>query len=136
MVRRRFFSPDLLAYELCNAGIVVPLAQEELAQKRVQGLFLVAIFLAACGILLLQGCQEPLEHQHGALRRIGFLCGRSENSRMFAPVGAVLGQGDAGEDEGRRGQAGQVAIEGGDGLNMAHGRVNCGSLPQLLWKLK
>lgn len=117
--RRYAASPDLLAYELCGAGVILPLAQEQLAQERVQGLLLVAVLLAAGSVLLLQGGEEPLENQHGTLLRIGLLGGGGEDGGVLAPVGAVLGEGDAGEDERRCGQAGQVAVEGGDGLEAA-----------------
>lgn len=110
------YVPDLLANEFRGAGIVLPLAQEQLAQEWVQGLLLVAVLLAAAGVLLLQGGEEPLEHQHGTLLRVGLLCGRGEDGRVLAPVGAELGQGGSGEDERRGGQAGEVAVEGGDGL--------------------
>lgn len=115
--RRDLSLPDLLADELCRASVILPLAQEQLAEEGVQRLLLVAIFLAAGSILLFQGREEPLEHQHGSLLRVGLFGGCGEDGRMLTPVGAVLGQGDAGEDERRRGEARKVAIEGGNGLD-------------------
>jgi hypothetical protein len=36
----------------------------------------------------------------------------------LGPVGAELGEGGGGEDEGRSGHGGEVAIEGGDRLGI------------------
>lgn len=47
-------APHLLADELGNAGLVLPLAKEKLTQKGVKRLLFVAILLASAGILLLQ----------------------------------------------------------------------------------
>lgn len=115
------FVPDLLAYELCRTGVILPLAQEQLAQERVQGLLLIAVLLASAGILLLEGGQEPLQHQDGALLGVGFLGGRDEDGWVLAPVGAELGEGGARQDERRRGQAGEVAVEGSDRLRAGGG---------------
>lgn len=110
------FSPDLLAYELCRAGVILPLAQEQLTQERIQGLLLVAVLLASAGILLLEGGQKPLQHQHSPLLRVGLLGGRDKGGWVLAPVGAELGEGGAGQDEGRRGEAGEVTVERSDRL--------------------
>lgn len=78
--------PDLLTDELSSAGIVLPLAEEELAEERVQRLLLVAILFAAAGVLLLQCAEEPLENEQGALGRVGLFGRRSEDIGMFTPV--------------------------------------------------
>jgi hypothetical protein len=98
-------SPDLLTDQLGGSSVVLPLPQEQLAEKRIQRLLLVAILFAPAGVLLLQGGQEPLEHQERSLRGVGFLGGRSEDGRVFAPVRAELSQAGGREDEGRRGEA-------------------------------
>lgn len=110
------FLPDLLADELCRAGVIFPLAQKQLAQKRVQRFLLVAILLASAGILLLESGQEPLQHQNGTLLWVGLLGGRGEEGWVLAPIGAELGEGGARQDKRRRGQAGQIAVEGSDRL--------------------
>jgi len=52
--------PDLLADELGNALVVLPLSQEQLSEEWIEGLLFVAILFASAGILLFQCCQEPL----------------------------------------------------------------------------
>jgi hypothetical protein len=69
--------PDLLTDELCRACLVLPLAQEQLTQERVQGLLLATKLLAATGVLLLERADEPLHHEHGTLGRV-LLCGRCD----------------------------------------------------------
>lgn len=64
------YAPYLLADELGDAGLVLPLAEEKLTQKGVKRLLFVAILLASAGILLLQRGQEPLENQERSLGRI------------------------------------------------------------------
>lgn len=87
--------PDLLTYELRCTGFILPLAQKQLTQERVQGLLLIAVLLASAGILLLEGRQEPLQHQDGTLLWVGLLGGRDEDGWVLAPVGAELGEGGA-----------------------------------------
>lgn len=108
--------PNLLADELRGAGLVLPFSEEELAEEGVEGLLLVAVLLGAGGVLLLEGGDEPLGDEQGALAGVGLLRGGGEDGGVLAPVGGELCQGGGGEDEGRRGQGGEVAVEGGDGL--------------------
>ena len=61
------YAPNLLTDELSGAGLVNPLAQEQLAQEGVEGLLLATELLVARGVLLLEGAQEPLEDEHAAL---------------------------------------------------------------------
>lgn len=109
--------PDLLAYELRRTSLIFPLAQEEFAQERIQGLLLVTVLFASAGILLLESRQEPLQHQNRTLLWIGLLGGRNKDGWVLAPVGAEFGKGGARQDKGRRGQAREVAVKGRDGLN-------------------
>lgn len=123
-------SPHLLADKLGGAGCVLPRAEEQLAQERVQGLLLVAVLLAAAGVLLLERGQEPLEHKQGALGRVLFGGRGDEERRVFAPVRAELGQARAREDKGRCRKGREVAVEGCDGLQTGAlaGRVSKGAL--------
>lgn len=108
--------PDLLTDELCRACLVLPLAQEQLAQERVQGLLLAAKLLTATGVLLLEGADEPLQDEHGTLGRV-LLCGGCDKyGGVFGPVRRELGERLGGENEGRRRHGREVAIEGGDRL--------------------
>jgi hypothetical protein len=66
------YTPDLLTDELGGAGLVDPLAQEQLAEERVEGLLLATELLVTRGILLLESAQEPLEDEHAALLLVGF----------------------------------------------------------------
>lgn len=66
------YTPDLLTDELGGAGLVNPLAQEQLAEERVEGLLLATELLVTRGVLLLEGAQEPLEDEHAALLLVGF----------------------------------------------------------------
>lgn len=107
---------DLFTDQLRSTGLVLPFTQEQLPKERVKGLLLVAILLAAAGILLLQGGYEPLEHEEGALLGVRLFGGRSKECGMLTPVRAELGQTGAGENKGRSGQTGEVSVERGDGL--------------------
>lgn len=78
--------PDLLADQLRSTSIVLPLAQEQLAQERVKRFLLVAILFTSAGVLLLQGRKEPLQHQHGSLGSIGLFCWRREYGGVLGPV--------------------------------------------------
>jgi hypothetical protein len=78
--------PDLLTDKLCRTCLVLPLAQEQLAQEGVQGLLFATEFLTATRVLLLECADEPLQDEHGALGRV-FLGGwRDENRGMLSPV--------------------------------------------------
>lgn len=114
--------PHLLTNELRNPRLILPLPQEQFAKKRIQRLLLVAVLLATARVLLLQSREEPLEHEQCALLRVGLGGGGGEERRVLAPVGAEFGQGGGGEDEGRGGKGGEVAVEGGDGL---WGKLTC-----------
>jgi hypothetical protein len=109
-------TPNLLARQLRRPGSIPPLAKEELPQEGVQRLLLVAVLLAPTGVLLLQGGQEPLEDKECPLGRIGLFCGGREDGWVLAPVRAKFGQAGGGEDERRRREAGQITVEGCDGL--------------------
>lgn len=111
--------PDLLTDQPCRALDAlgpVPAGEEELSEEGIEW-FLDAVFLVAAGVLLLlEGGEEPFQDQQGATLRVG-LCGRSdENGGMFGPVGRELNHGLGGEHEGRGGDVGEVAADGGNGL--------------------
>ena len=106
----------MLAEQFGHASFVFPLSQKEFAEEGIERLLLIAVLLAPASVLLLESGQEPLEHQDGALCRIGFLGRGGEDCRVLAPVGAKLGQAGSGEDERRRGETRKIAIEGCDGL--------------------
>ena len=101
----------MFADQLGCSSLVFPPAQEKLAEKRVEGLLLVAILFASAGVLLLERSQEPLQDENGPLGRIGLLGRGGEDRGVLAPVGAKLGKAGGREDEGRRGKAREVAIE-------------------------
>jgi hypothetical protein len=108
--------PDLLANELCRACLVLPLAEKQLAQERVQGLLLTTKLLAATCVLLLQRADEPLQYEHGALGRV-LLGGRcNEHGGMFGPVRGEFRERLGGENKGGRRHGRKVAIERGYGL--------------------
>jgi hypothetical protein len=109
--------PDLLADELRCACLVLPLAQKQLAQERVQRLLLASQFLAATRVLLLQRADEPLKHQQSALRGVLLGGGCDEYGGVFGPVRRELGERLGGEDEGRRRHGREVAIERGNRLS-------------------
>lgn len=66
------YTPDLLTDELSGAGLIDPLAQEQLTQEGVEGLLLATEFLVTRGVLLLESAQEPLEDEHAALLLVLF----------------------------------------------------------------
>lgn len=101
--RRRGVMADLLRHERRGARVVGPGAQEELAEEGVQRLLLVAKLLAAAGVLVLEGREEPLEDEHGALGGVGLEGGRGEHGGVRGPVCGEFGEGLRGEDEGRGG---------------------------------
>lgn len=109
-----FNAPHLLADQACLANVLAfrPFSQKQLAQERVERLFLAAEFLASRAVLLVQGAQEPFQNQQRPLRGVRFACGSDENLRVFAPVCRVLGQRSGREDEWRGGQRREVAVEG------------------------
>jgi hypothetical protein len=107
---------NLLTDKLGDSRVIFPAAEEELAEERVERLLLAAQLFVARGVLLLQCAEEPLEDEHGTLLRVGFGGGCDEQAGHLSPVGAELGKGGGGENEGRGGHGGEVAIEGGDRL--------------------
>lgn len=66
------YTPDLLTDELSGAGLIDPLAQEQLTQEGVEGLLLATEFLVTRGVLLLESAQKPLEDEHAALLLVLF----------------------------------------------------------------
>lgn len=95
-------SPNLLRDQLgvANlAGLVLPRAQEQLTQERVQRLLLTSQLLAAGAVLLLQCGQEPLQNQQRTLFGVLFFRWRNKELGVFGPVSRVLGQAGAAEDE-------------------------------------
>ena len=106
----------MLADELGDAGLILPLSEEKLAQKGVKGLFFVAILLASTGILLLQRSQEPLENQERPLGRVCFFGRSREDWRVLTPVRAKLSQASTRKNEGGCREACEIAVEGSDGL--------------------
>ena len=76
----------MLADHLGQASIVLPLAQEQLPEERIQGFLLIAILLASAGVLLLEGGQEPFEYEERSLGRISFLGWRREHGGVLCPV--------------------------------------------------
>jgi hypothetical protein len=92
------FIPDLFANELCSTCLVLPLAQEQLAQKRVEGLLLTAQLLTSTGVLLLQCAQEPLHYERSASSRVLLGGGRDEYGGVFGPVGGELGERRCGKN--------------------------------------
>jgi hypothetical protein len=95
---------DLLAHQLGHARVVLPLAQEQLAEEWVERLLLISILLASGGILLLECRQEPLEHEQRPLCGVRLLCRSGKDTGMLAPVRAELGETGGGKNEGRRSQ--------------------------------
>lgn len=91
-----------------------PLANEQLTQEGIQRLLLATELLTPAAVLLVQGGEEPLEHEERTLLGIGLLSGRHEGGRVFRPVGRILGKGSCREDKRRGGQGREVAVEGGD----------------------
>jgi hypothetical protein len=82
----RVVVPDLLADELCRACLILPLAQEQLAQEGIQRLLFATKLLTATRVLLLECADEPLQDEHGALGRV-FLGGwRDKNGGVLGPV--------------------------------------------------
>ncbi|KAK1238891.1 hypothetical protein MKX08_005952 [Trichoderma sp. CBMAI-0020] len=77
-----------------------PAAEEELAEERVEGLLLVAELLAARAVLVLERGEEPLEHEHGTLSRMGLVRSKDKDGRVGSPVGGELSEGLGEEDEG------------------------------------
>lgn len=73
------YTPDLLTDELSGAGLIDPLAQEQLAQERVERLLLATKLLVTRSVLLLKGAQEPLEDEHAALLLVGFGSGSDQD---------------------------------------------------------
>lgn len=110
------FLPDLLADKLCGTCLILPLAQEQLAQERVQRLLLTAQLLASAGVLLLQCAEKPLQNECSASGGIllGSWC--NEYGGVFCPVRGELGERGRRENERRRGHGGEIAIEGCDRL--------------------
>lgn len=53
-------APDLFADQLGLPRLLLPSAQEELSQKRIQGLLLATQLLIATAVLLLECSEEPL----------------------------------------------------------------------------
>ena len=84
MVER--YARDLFRDQLCRASVVLPLPEEEFAQEGIEWLLLIAVLLTSTGILLLQGCEEPFQHQQRSLLRIWLLCRRNEDRGMLCPV--------------------------------------------------
>src|ERR1700759_5429388 len=106
--------PDLLADEaqLLAVALRGPCSKEQLAQKGVQRLLLAPELLVSAAILQLQRAEEPFQHQHGPLLRVGLGGGGGGERRVGDPIGRVLGQRCPAEDEGRSGQGREVAGEG------------------------
>lgn len=50
---------DLLAHQLCASRLILPPAEEQLAQEWIQGLLLTAQILIPTAVLLLQRAEEP-----------------------------------------------------------------------------
>jgi hypothetical protein len=67
----QLYTPDLLTNELGGAGLVDPLAQEQLAEERVERLLLATELLVTRSVLLLEGAQEPFEDEHATLLLVG-----------------------------------------------------------------
>ena len=102
---------DLLRHETGDALLVIPVAEEELAEEGVQRLLLRPELLTATAVLLFEGVEEPFHDEEGAFGGVGFLGGRDEEGRVFGPVGGELDEGLCREDEGGRCERGEVAIE-------------------------
>lgn len=92
-----FHAPHLLTDQSGLAHVRVgavskPLADEQLSQEGVQRLLLATELLTSAAVLLVQGGEEPLEHEEGTLLGISLLSGRDEDGGVFSPVGRVLGE--------------------------------------------
>jgi hypothetical protein len=105
-------TPDLLTDQLGSPGLINPLAQEQLAQERVERLLLATQLLVTRRVLLLQGAKEPFEHKHAALLLVLLSCGCNQDGWHFGPVRRELGQRRGGQDESWGGEGGEIAIEG------------------------
>ncbi len=68
----------MLADQLSRPAIVLPLAQEELAQEGVERFLLVSILLTPTSVLLLESGQEPFKDEQGSLGGIWLLGGGDE----------------------------------------------------------
>ena len=106
-------APDLFADELSGAGLVNPLAHEQLAEERIEGLLLAAQLFVARSVLLLESAQEPLEHQHAALLLVLFGGRSDQDGGHLGPVRRELGQRCRRQDECGSGERRKVAIERG-----------------------
>lgn len=109
--------PDLLTDQSGLAQLRVagkPLADEQLTQEGIQRFLFATKLLTPAAVLLVQGGEEPLEHEEGTLLGIGLLSGRHEDGRMFGPVGRILGKGSCRQDKRRSGQRREVTVEGGN----------------------
>lgn len=103
---------DLFRDELGLTSIILPGAEEELAQERIQRLLLAPQLIVPRRVLLFEGGEEPLEHKKGPFGWIWLLSGGNEDSWVFCPVGAELGQGGCAENESWGCQGREIAIEG------------------------
>lgn len=65
---------------------------------------------------MLKSGKKPLQDKHGALGRIGLEGGGRQDRRVSGPVGGEFGERLGREDERRGRERGEVAVEGGDGL--------------------
>lgn len=75
----KLYTPDLLTDELSGAGLINPLAQEQLTQEGVEGLFLATELLVTRSVLLLERAQEPLQDEHAALLLVGLGSGSDQD---------------------------------------------------------
>lgn len=110
------YEPDLLTNQLRRPRIILPLPEEYLSEEGIEGLLLVSVLLAPARVLLFEGGQEPLQHEHRPLLRVGLLRRGCEHGRVFAPIGAELCQAGGREDEWGSGETREIAIERGDRL--------------------
>lgn len=110
------YEPDLLTNQLRGSRIILPLPEEYLPEEGIERLLLVSVLLAPTSILLFEGGQEPLHHEHRPLLWVGLLRRGGEHGRVFAPIGAELCQASGREDKRGSGETREIAIERGDGL--------------------
>lgn len=55
----KYVSPHLLADQSCDTCLILPLAQEQFTQERIQGLLLTPQSIATTAVLLLERAEEP-----------------------------------------------------------------------------
>ena len=105
----------MLTNDLCSRLPIVPFSQETLAQKGVQGLLdpVFGNIAASTDVELpLESTKPQLEHEQRAAGWVGFEGWSNEEGGPLGPIGGEFDKGLRGEEEGWRGDDGEITADG------------------------